>query len=87
MATPILATKLYIPPPQPKIVVRPRLTERELEVPGLITNGLSNREICERLFIAMNTTKDHNRNIYSKLKIERRTESVARARDLGLLQP
>ena len=61
------------------------LTPRELEVLQLIAQGLSNREIGERLFIALSTVKGHNRNIYSKLQVERRTEAVARARELGLL--
>ncbi len=61
------------------------LTPRELEVLQLVAQGLSNREIGEQLFIALSTVKGHNRNIYSKLQVERRTEAVARARELGLL--
>jgi LuxR family maltose regulon positive regulatory protein len=63
------------------------LTSRELEVLRLIAQGLSNREIGERLFIAVSTVKGHNQNIYSKLQVHRRTEAVARARELELLQP
>ena len=61
------------------------LSERELEVLQLIAQGLSNREICERLFLAMSTVKGHNRRIFGKLDVQRRTEAVARARQLGLL--
>jgi LuxR family maltose regulon positive regulatory protein len=61
------------------------LSERELEVLQLIAQGLSNREISERLFVALNTVKGHNRKIYGKLQVQRRTEAVARARRLGLL--
>jgi LuxR family maltose regulon positive regulatory protein len=61
------------------------LSERELEVLQLIADGLSNREISERLFLALSTVKGHNRNIYGKLGVHRRTEAVARARELGLL--
>ncbi len=61
------------------------LSERELEVLRLVAQGLSNREIGERLFIALSTVKTHNRNIYGKLQVNRRTEAVARARELGLL--
>lgn len=61
------------------------LTEREQEVLQLVAQGLSNREISERLFLALSTVKGHNRNIYSKLGVQRRTEAVARARELGLL--
>jgi LuxR family maltose regulon positive regulatory protein len=61
------------------------LSRRELEVLRLIAQGLSNREISERLFIALMTVKGHNRRIFAKLMVGRRTEAVARARELGLL--
>jgi LuxR family maltose regulon positive regulatory protein len=61
------------------------LSERELEVLGLIAQGRSNQEISERLFLALDTVKGHNRKIFNKLQVERRTEAVARARELGLL--
>jgi len=61
------------------------LSERELEILQLIADGLSNREICARLFLALDTIKGHNGRIYAKLAVQRRTEAVARARELGLL--
>jgi LuxR family transcriptional regulator, maltose regulon positive regulatory protein len=61
------------------------LSDRELEVLRLIAQGLSNREISGRLFLALDTVKGHNRKIFSKLLVQRRTEAVARARELGLL--
>ena len=61
------------------------LSPRELEVLQLITEGLSNREISERLFLALDTVKGHNQKIFGKLQVQRRTEAVARARELGLL--
>jgi LuxR family transcriptional regulator, maltose regulon positive regulatory protein len=61
------------------------LSQRELEVLKLIAQGLSNREICERLFLALDTVKGHNRRIFDKLQVQRRTEAIARARQLGLL--
>lgn len=61
------------------------LSERELEILRLIDQGLSNQEISERLFLALSTVKGHNRNIFGKLGAERRTEAVARARELGVL--
>jgi LuxR family maltose regulon positive regulatory protein len=68
--------------PQP--LVEP-LSQRELEILQLIAQGLSNREISERLFLALSSVKGHNRNIFGKLEVQRRTEAVARARELGLL--
>ncbi len=61
------------------------LSERELEVLRLIAKGLSNREISERLFLALSTVKGHTRIIFDKLQVQRRTEAVARARELGIL--
>jgi LuxR family maltose regulon positive regulatory protein len=61
------------------------LSERELEVLDLIAQGLSNREIAARLVIALSTVKGHNRVIFGKLQVQRRTEAVAVARALGLV--
>lgn len=61
------------------------LTERELTILRLVAQGLSNREIAERLFRAVDTVKGHGRRIYGKLEVRNRTEAVARARELGLL--
>jgi LuxR family maltose regulon positive regulatory protein len=71
---------------QPKVdaLIEP-LTERELEVLRLVAKGLSNREIGERLFLALSTVKGHTRVIFDKLQVQRRTEAIARARELGLL--
>ena len=74
--------KSYVPYAQP--LIEP-LSQRELEVLQLIAQGLSNREISERLYLALSTVKRHNGNIYGKLQVQRRTEAVARARELGLL--
>ena len=69
----------------PKSGMIEQLSSRELEVLQLIAQGLSNREISERLFLALSTVKGHSRVIFDKLQVERRTEAVARARELGLL--
>jgi LuxR family maltose regulon positive regulatory protein len=61
------------------------LSHREVEVLKLIAQGRSNQEIGEQLFLAVSTVKGHNRSIFSKLHVQRRTEAVARARDLGLV--
>jgi len=62
------------------------LSPRELEVLQLIAQGLSNQAISERLFLAVNTVKGHNRRIFEKLAVKRRTEAVAQARALGLIE-
>ena len=61
------------------------LSQRELEVLHLIAQGFSNNEISEKLFLALSTVKGHNRVIFDKLQVQRRTEAVARGRELGLV--
>jgi LuxR family transcriptional regulator, maltose regulon positive regulatory protein len=61
------------------------LSPRELEVLQLMARGRSNQEISEQLVLALSTVKGHNRNIFGKLQVQRRTEAVARARELGLV--
>jgi LuxR family maltose regulon positive regulatory protein len=68
--------------PQP--LIEP-LSERELEILKLIAQGLSNREIGGRLFLALDTVKGHNRRLFDKLQVNSRTEAIARARELDLL--
>jgi LuxR family maltose regulon positive regulatory protein len=74
--------KSALPTVQPLIEL---LSQRELEILRLIALGLSNREIGERLFLALDTIKGHNRIIFDKLQVQNRTEAVARAHELGLL--
>ena len=61
------------------------LSAREIEILLLVAQGLSNKQIGERLFLALDTVKGHNRKIFDKLNVQSRTEAAARARELGLL--
>lgn len=61
------------------------LTERELEVLGLLAERLTNKEIAARLYIAPATVRRHTENIYSKLGVHGRREAVAKAQGLGML--
>ena len=61
------------------------LTAREREVLTLIAEGLSNREIAVRLFIATSTVKGYVHSLLRKLEVDSRTKAISRARELHLL--
>jgi len=71
-------------PSQP--LVEP-LSERELEVLQLVAQGLTNRQISDRLFLALDTIKGHNRRIFSKLNVKNRAQAVSKAISLRILPP
>jgi LuxR family maltose regulon positive regulatory protein len=77
----VLSTKPKRPAPE---MVEP-LSSRELEVLGLIAEGLSNQEIAAKLFLSLNTVKVHCSHIYGKLGVKSRTQAVAKAETLGIL--
>jgi LuxR family maltose regulon positive regulatory protein len=64
-----------------------RLSPSELRVLRYLPTNLTAPEIADELHITRNTVKTHMRNLYSKLGTHRRSEALARARDLGLLAP
>ena len=68
-----------------KEVERLGLSKRELEVLDLISQGLSNQEIAERLFVSLNTIKTHSSNLFVKLDVKRRTQAVEKAKKTGLI--
>jgi NarL family two-component system response regulator LiaR len=61
------------------------ITARELEILGLVAQGLSNREIAAQLFVSENTVKTHCSRAFDKLGAARRTQAVQRGKELGLL--
>lgn len=61
------------------------LTQREHEILGLIAQGLSNREIGEKLFVSENTVKTHSSRLFEKMEVNRRTQAVQRGKELGLI--
>ena len=52
------------------------ITPRELEVLQLIAEGLSNKEMADRLFVSENTVKTHASRVFDKLGASRRTQAV-----------
>jgi DNA-binding CsgD family transcriptional regulator len=63
------------------------LSARELEILELISAGLSNKEIADRLVVAVATIKKHINSLYSKLSVTSRTRALLRAREMGLTFP
>ena len=61
------------------------ITPRELEILGLVAQGLSNREIAGKLFVSENTVKTHCSRAFDKLGAQRRTQAVQLGRQFGLL--
>jgi len=61
------------------------LTDRELEVLRLLAEGLPNKTIADKLFVAPSTVKQHLKHVYDKLDVHSRTQAVARGQELGLL--
>ncbi len=61
------------------------LSERELEILALITQGLKNQEIADQLIISVNTVLYHTKNLYGKLGVNKRALAIARARELELV--
>jgi DNA-binding CsgD family transcriptional regulator len=61
------------------------LTAREHEILALIAQGLTNREIGERLFVSENTVKTHSSRIFEKMQVNRRVQAVQKGKDLGLI--
>jgi DNA-binding NarL/FixJ family response regulator len=62
-----------------------QLTAREQQILSLVADGLSNREIAEQLFLTEGTVKNHLSHVFQKVSARRRTEALARARELGWL--
>jgi DNA-binding CsgD family transcriptional regulator len=61
------------------------ITAREYEILTLIAEGLSTREIAERLFVSENTVKTHSGRLFNKLNARRRTQAVQLAKEAGLI--
>ncbi|MBP6673017.1 MAG: helix-turn-helix transcriptional regulator [Bacteroidetes bacterium] len=61
------------------------ISKREHQVLELIAQGLSNREIAEKLFLSPHTVKSHSSSLFIKLNARRRTEAIKKAKELRIL--
>jgi LuxR family maltose regulon positive regulatory protein len=64
----------------------PPLSEREIEVIQLIAEGLSNKEIAQKLFISVRTVKYYTTSIFTKLEVDGRAHAAIRAKELGVIK-
>ena len=71
--------------PDEKTLLKWGISKREWEVLLLMSEGLSNQEIAERLFVSLNTIKTHSSNLFEKLDVKRRTQAIEKGKRLGLL--
>jgi DNA-binding NarL/FixJ family response regulator len=61
------------------------LSRREFQVLEQIAAGLSNQDIADRLFISTSTVKTHVSNVLAKLDASRRTEAIAKAKEMRII--
>ena len=61
------------------------ITKRELEILELMSRGMSNREIAEKLFVSENTVKTHSSRLFDKLGARRRTQAIQIGKEMGLI--
>ncbi len=61
------------------------ITDREYEVLELISQGLSNKEIGQKLFLSESTIKTHVSNLLVKLNAKRRTQALQKAKELNII--
>ena len=70
--------------PPTQTLIEP-LSDREIEVLGLMANGLTNQQIADQLFLALGTVKRHANNIYGKMGVKNRTSAIAKGQELQLI--
>jgi DNA-binding CsgD family transcriptional regulator len=83
--------EISVPSPQPFAPDDERreylaITRRELEILELIAQGMSNREIADKLCVSENTVKTHASRVFDKLGAKRRTQAVQLGKEFGLLR-
>lgn len=62
------------------------ISKREYEVLSLMSQGLSNQEIADKLFVSLNTVKTHTSNLFLKLDVKRRTQAIQKAQSMRLIR-
>jgi DNA-binding CsgD family transcriptional regulator len=86
----LVVKEVHVPAVQPFALNQDRLkdlgiTKRELEILELIAQGMSNREIADKLFVSENTVKTHSSRLFDKLSAKRRTQAVQIGKEMGII--
>ncbi|TYP97814.1 LuxR family transcriptional regulator [Sphingobacterium allocomposti] len=63
-----------------------KLNGREYEILQLLAKGYSNAEIATRIFLSLSTVKTHVSNLYSKMDVKSRTQAIAKAKQLRIIE-
>jgi DNA-binding CsgD family transcriptional regulator len=63
------------------------MTAREVEILGLLAEGLGNKEMARRLLVSEATVKSHLTHVYAKLGVDSRAGAVARAIEQRIIRP
>ena len=86
----LIVREVHVPALQPFALNQERLkdlgiTKRELEILELMAQGMSNREIADKLFVSESTVKTHSSRLFDKLNAKRRTQAVQIGKEMGLI--
>ena len=78
-------TRPDVPNLSPSTLLVDPLSDRELDVLHLMAQDLSYKEIADQIMVSLNTVRTHVKNIYSKLMVHKRSQAVAKAKEINLL--
>lgn len=62
------------------------LSQRELEVLELMTQGFTNQQIADKLFLSIHTIKTHSSNLFVKLDVKNRTQALIKAKEMEIIK-
>ena len=69
-----------------KILPEVGLSQRELEVLDLMTQGFSYQQIADKLFLSIHTIKTHSSNLFVKLDVKNRTQALIKAKEMEIIK-
>ena len=91
LQTLVVEKEVYVQKPDPDFVpdenqlIKMGISKRECEVLSLMSQGLSNQEIANQLYLSLNTVKTHGSNLFLKLDVKRRTQAIEKGKRMGLI--